>query len=115
MRIALVGFIVAIIIQLCVIVKLSDNSSIKETAVMATSSIKPKPQLGYIINKINKIGNSKVINVKKDGDKYIVDVEVDINKDEFIEIVQKLSEFEFKDFNLESNNNDISGTITIEN
>lgn len=113
MKVALIGFLGAIIIQLGIIMYLSDNSNTKDTVLMDVNTEKPK--LGDVITKVSKIDDTKVINIKKDEDNYIIEVEVHNNKEKFIETVKQLNQFRVRDFKFESNSYDISGTITIEN
>lgn len=67
-----------------------------------------------IISNLNEIQNVDIQSIKKEADKYSIKVNIRSNKEEINNLLEKLNIYKFADYKLQSENFNITGTITLE-
>lgn len=67
-----------------------------------------------IISNLNEIQNVDIQSIKKEADKYSIKVNIRSNKEEINNLLEKLNIYKFTDYKLQSENFNITGTITLE-
>lgn len=67
-----------------------------------------------IISNINEVQNVEIQSIKKEADKYSIKLNIRSNKKEINNLLDKLNIYKFTDYKLQSENFNITGTITLE-
>lgn len=67
-----------------------------------------------IISNLNEVQNVDILSIKKENDKYSIKVNIRSSKEEINNLLDKLNIYKFTDYKLQSENFNITGTITLE-